>query len=126
MNKAAYHHTVHAWLRANFGRPNKCENIYCKNESTIFHWAKINGKPYACNRDFFNMLCSKCHSQQDHRFKKHICRECQKNYTKKEGSFIDGILYCISLFKQESSKEDVRLRLISEIDLLKDFNNDST
>lgn len=88
---------AHTFLRKNYGKADKCESRVCDGKSKNFQWAKIHGKPYAENRDNFQMLCTKCHSNYDHRHKKNICRDCFKEYYNHDGSYIDALNYAIKL-----------------------------
>lgn len=59
---------VHKWLRQNYGKANKCQNIKCPYTShglKKFHWAKIEGKKYERNANNFVMLCPSCHTNYD-------------------------------------------------------------
>lgn len=55
--------TLHAWVRKNFGTPNKCE--HCKtSRSKKFEWANISGE-YKQLRGDWARLCCRCHRRYD-------------------------------------------------------------
>ncbi len=56
---------VHAWLRRNFGKANKCEGELCAKNSQTFEWALIKGNRYERKRENFVMLCRSCHCKYD-------------------------------------------------------------
>ncbi len=70
--------SIHHWLKANYGKADKCEvqRYYEKGEkrelakhmtlhSETFHWAKLKDKPYEKNIDNFIKLCAMCHKNYD-------------------------------------------------------------
>lgn len=56
---------VHLWLRALFGKANKCESKKCNGKCHTYNWAKIKGKEYDFKRKNFKMLCVSCHRKYD-------------------------------------------------------------
>ena len=56
---------LHIWLKAEFGRANKCENSNCKKQSKSFDWALKKGKRYERRIENFWQLCRKCHKAYD-------------------------------------------------------------
>jgi hypothetical protein len=56
---------IHYWLKQNFGRANKCENLNCSSGGTRFEWALKAGCQYAKKRESFLMLCHSCHKKMD-------------------------------------------------------------
>lgn len=55
----------HYWLRAFYGKANKCECETCNHKSKVFDWALIHEKEYDCKRENFIMLCRSCHVKYD-------------------------------------------------------------
>lgn len=58
---SAFHH----WMKDNFGKAIKCENINCKGKSSKFHWALKKGCVYDHIRENFIQLCVSCHVKYD-------------------------------------------------------------
>lgn len=56
---------IHNWLKQNYGKANKCENIDCENKSKTYDWCLITDKNYEFNRNNFLMLCRSCHMKYD-------------------------------------------------------------
>lgn len=63
-NKSFYQ-SVHYWIKHNYGKANKCENIECPEISRNYDWAKKKGKSYDYKRVNFIMLCHSCHKKYD-------------------------------------------------------------
>lgn len=65
-NNITYFH-FHKWLKDNFGKANKCENINCsfKNPKR-FEWSLLKGKKYQRKRENFWQLCASCHRKYDY------------------------------------------------------------
>lgn len=73
-NKVGYD-GLHAWIRNNFGKANKCE--WCKTKkSKRYEWA--NKGKYNRNRKNWVSLCTKCHNKLD-RKNPEFCK-CGKPY----------------------------------------------
>lgn len=56
---------IHQWLRAKYGKANKCVMKDCNGKSKKYDWALINGKKYERNKDNFLFLCRSCHTFYD-------------------------------------------------------------
>lgn len=74
-DKANYH-TIHDWLKRNFGKASKCDNPKCfyprmgkrnfiLKEPKRFEWALKRGFKYSHKRKNYIMLCPSCHRQYD-------------------------------------------------------------
>ena len=59
------YHRIHAWIKRNYGKANKCESSNCKKISTSYHWALKKGFNYEKARENFIMLCQSCHKIYD-------------------------------------------------------------
>ena len=60
------YHGIHAWLKREFGKANKCENKACKyGNPKRFEWALIKGKTYKRRISHFIQLCKSCHLKYD-------------------------------------------------------------
>lgn len=58
---------MHAWLRINFGKADKCENKNCKIiKPKRFEWALIRGKKHSHNRKNYIQFCISCHRKYDY------------------------------------------------------------
>src|SRR3990167_4128094 len=55
---------IHRWMQTSYGKPRKCQNVFCKKKSNVFHWANISGE---YKRDFTDWLrlCGICHKIYD-------------------------------------------------------------
>lgn len=62
-SKPQTYSTLHAWVRRNFGTPNKCDECGTTS-SKKFEWANISGE-YLQDKDDWVRLCCKCHRQYD-------------------------------------------------------------
>ena len=62
---AKRYHQVHHWLRKNYGKAKKCEDMFCRGKSKIYNWALIPGKKYEEIRENFKQLCRSCHAKKD-------------------------------------------------------------
>ena len=51
------YNSIHDWLRKNFGKANRCENLKCLNISKNYTWAKLKGAAYEKKRENFIQLC---------------------------------------------------------------------
>jgi hypothetical protein len=60
--EAADYSAIHKWIRANYGKPEKC--LYCKTQGKRMHWANIDHK-YTRNINDWIPLCAQCHSWFD-------------------------------------------------------------
>lgn len=56
---------IHYWLKNNYGKASKCENIECSGISKIYDWALKINCVYEKDRDSFIMLCRSCHLKYD-------------------------------------------------------------
>ncbi len=98
--------TIHIWIKTHYGKALKCEKCKCK-DAKRYEWANISGKYKRDIKDYIQ-LCVSCHRLMDrgdhcrngHKFTKkntwlrkqndlkhkntyRVCKECQKNFTKK-------------------------------------------
>ena len=67
-NKAKYR-AIHAWIRSNYGKADKCEGKTCKGICKNYQWANLSGKYRRDIKDYI-MLCRSCHIQFDNMPKK--------------------------------------------------------
>ena len=56
---------IHSWLRANYGRANKCEAENCPSISKNYEWILIKGKKYERKRENFMQMDKSCHRIYD-------------------------------------------------------------
>ena len=56
---------IHLWLRTNFGKAIRCENVNCRKTSKKYHWALKKCYRYQRRRENFIQLCFGCHSIYD-------------------------------------------------------------
>lgn len=56
---------IHYWLKDNYGKSDKCENIGCKRKSKNFEWSLRKGKKHGRFRNRYWMLCVSCHRKYD-------------------------------------------------------------
>ena len=55
---------LHAWVRRNWGKADKCENFACSKKTRRFEWANKNHK-YKRNLEDWIQLCPQCHKFYD-------------------------------------------------------------
>jgi hypothetical protein len=68
----ASYFAIHIWLKTNFGKADKCENLEenilsfnCSKKSKNYEWAKKKGSEYTrFMKDYYN-LCVSCHRKYD-------------------------------------------------------------
>jgi hypothetical protein len=88
------YHGIHAWLRREFGKANKCENINCEHKSKRFNYALLREHKMERKKENFWMLCQSCHEKYDITKKQKLkLYFCSKNAVKnrirnKKGQFI--------------------------------------
>lgn len=70
--KNASYSAFHHWMKANFGKANKCLNrevgilnFICSEKSNIYHWALLHGMKYDHQEDNYIPLCVSCHGRYD-------------------------------------------------------------
>lgn len=56
---------IHAWLKINFGKANKCENPNCPKKSKYFQWSLKKGFKHSHKRENYWELCIPCHLKYD-------------------------------------------------------------
>ena len=56
---------IHTWLKQNFGKADKCENLNCIGISKVYDWCKKKNHKYLKKRTNFIMLCRSCHRKYD-------------------------------------------------------------
>ena len=56
---------IHVWLRDNYGKATKCEELLCLRESTNYEWSLLKGRKYERNRGNYVMKCRQCHAIYD-------------------------------------------------------------
>jgi hypothetical protein len=62
--KASYY-AFHEWLRANFGKADRCESTTCSGKSKKYEYSILKGKQHGHNRENYWMLCKPCHMKYD-------------------------------------------------------------
>lgn len=60
---------IHAWLKENYGKADKCDNIKCLRKSKTFDYAKLTNKDYKPDRNNYIMLCRICHTKMNKKTK---------------------------------------------------------
>lgn len=68
----ASYYAIHIWLKTNFGKANRCENLdgnvltfSCTQKSKNYQWAKKKASEYTrFKKDYYN-LCVSCHRKYD-------------------------------------------------------------
>lgn len=55
----------HKWLVQHFGKPNVCENPFCRGKSIFFDWCLKKGMKHSHNRTHYLRLCRQCHRKYD-------------------------------------------------------------
>ena len=55
---------IHSWIKQNFGKADKCENLDCRKSSNKFEWASISGENRREVSDYLQ-LCASCHRRYD-------------------------------------------------------------
>jgi len=64
------HQGIHAWLKRNFGKANKCENEKCDKTNSNFEWSELRNSDGKRKRENYWMLCRRCHRKYDHKYSK--------------------------------------------------------
>lgn len=56
---------IHIWLKKNYEKPKKCENINCSRKYKRIEWASISGQNSRDIKDYLG-LCTSCHRRYDY------------------------------------------------------------
>ena len=56
----------HRWLKDNYGKANKCENVNCEKKSKNYEWSLLKGKKLQRKIENFWQLCTSCHRKYDY------------------------------------------------------------
>ena len=59
------YHSIHRWIRKQYGRPQNCENPKCDRTSKSYDWALKIGQKHCKDRNSYFRLCKKCHGKYD-------------------------------------------------------------
>lgn len=59
---------IHVWLKKNYGKAKKCENLGCSQKYKRIEWASISGGNLR-NIDDYLQLCTSCHRKYDYGLK---------------------------------------------------------
>jgi len=101
---------IHGWLKDNYGKASKCENIDCPGLIKKYHWSKLRDCVYEFNRENFWMLCITCHKRYDNStqlplIERELCREFAE---KRQDFFI--------LLEEFSEKINIPVSRLKEIE----------
>lgn len=105
---------IHNWIKRNYGKANKCENIDCLGKSKKFEWANLKNHKYSHDIKHYKMLCTSCHQIFDGNNK------CNKGHEFTENNiylFPNGIRTCKKCKKETQKLYKIKNR--KKINLLK-------
>lgn len=105
---------IHAWVRRNWGKANRCEICNKKNLlSRQVHWANKDHK-YSRNKDDWMMVCRQCHAEYDMKYnnitfrnKRSLITHCPKGheYNEENTAIYNGSRVC-----KTCARERARIR----------------
>lgn len=59
------YNSLHWWIRINFGKAERCDNVKCTGKSNNYDWALKRGRNYSRNKRDYLSLCRSCHVKYD-------------------------------------------------------------